>query len=191
MKIIDALGIECPMPVIMAKRVIKEGEENFIVLVDNEVATQNLTKLGNQTGFTVNIKQTQPSKYEVEFTISCKECSMSEENADSYVVVFDSNTVGEGDEDFGKKLIESFLLALTEQDRYPEFIICYNLGIELTTINSNTVEDLEKLEKQGVKIYSCGLCLDHYKLKEQLKVGEITNMYRICEIMTQNRVVKP
>ena len=29
MKEVNALGFECPMPVIMAKRVVKEEEENF------------------------------------------------------------------------------------------------------------------------------------------------------------------
>lgn len=190
MKIINALGIECPMPVIMAKRTIKDGEENFIVLVDNETATQNLSKMAAQTGFNVDIREVEPSKYEVEFLVSCEEC-VADNKEDSYIVVFDSNKVGEGDEDFSKKLMESFLMALTEQDSYPEYVICYNKGVELTTINKNAVEDLEKLANAGVEIYSCGLCLDNYGIKEDLKVGEITNMYRICELMTQYKVVRP
>lgn len=190
MKKIDCLGIECPMPVIMAKRVIKEGEENFLVVVDNEVATQNLSKMAQQTGFEVEINKVSDDYYDVEFKKS-EEASANVKAEDAYVVVFDSNKVGEGDEDFGRKLTESFLVALTEQDKYPEYVICYNKGIELTTINENTIEDLEKLSNSGVEVLSCGLCLDHYQLKEELKIGEITNMYRICELMTQYKVVRP
>ncbi|WP_054252397.1 sulfurtransferase-like selenium metabolism protein YedF [Neofamilia massiliensis] len=190
MKTIDALGIECPMPVIMAKRVIKEGEDNFLVLVDNEVATENLSKMAKQTGFDVDIKKVDDEKYEVVFTKTTNK-ETSKEKEDAYVVVFDSNKLGHGEEEFSKKLIESFLLALTEQDKYPEYVICYNKGVELTTIVDNAVEDLEKLTNAGVEVLSCGLCLDNYHLKDKLRVGEITNMYRICELMTQFKVVRP
>ena len=61
----------------------------------------------------------------------------------------------------------------------------------MTTINEKTIEDFKKLEEKGTEILSCGLCLENYKLKDKLKIGEITNMYRICEIMTKYRVVKP
>ena len=99
--------------------------------------------------------------------------------------------MGDGDENFGKKLLEGFILALTEQDLLPKFILLYNKGVELSTINENTIEDLKKLYDSGVEILSCGLCLDFYNLKDELKVGEITNMYRICELMTKYKVVRP
>ena len=35
----------------------------------------------------------------------------------------------------------------------------------------------------GVKIISCGTCLDFYGLKEKLAVGEISNMYTIYETL--------
>lgn len=187
---IDALGIECPMPVIMAKRIIKEGEKNFLVLVDNVVATENLEKMARQTGFDVEITKKEEKVYEVVFTKS-ENGEKAVVAKDAYIVVLDSNKLGEGEEAFSKKLIESFLVALTEQDKYPEFVLCYNKGVELTTIVENAVEDLQKLANAGVEVLSCGLCLDNYGLKDQLKVGEITNMYRICEIMTNYKVVRP
>lgn len=190
MKTIDALGIECPMPVIMAKRVIKEGEKSFLVLVDNEVATENLSKMAKQTGFAVKVNKVEDKKYEVEFTKE-QDMGASSEKDNAYIVVFDSNRIGDADEAFSKKLIESFLMALTEQDKYPEYIVCYNKGVELTTVNEHAVEDLLKLASAGVEILSCGLCLDNYALKANLKVGEITNMYRICELMTSYKVVRP
>ncbi|MDO5027879.1 MAG: sulfurtransferase-like selenium metabolism protein YedF [Bacillota bacterium] len=190
MKTIDALGIECPMPVIMAKRVIKEGEEKFLVLVDNEVATENLRKIAKQTGFDVAIDKVEENRFEVTFTKG-QTAEKDETKNKAYIVVLDSNMVGQGEEAFSKKLMESFLVALTEQDQYPEYVICYNLGVELTTINDHAVEDLEKLALAGVEVLSCGLCLDNYNLKDKLRVGEITNMYRICELMTQYRVVQP
>ena len=47
---IDAMGLECPQPVIKAKQAMNENtkKEDILVRVDNEVAVQNLTKLGKQ-----------------------------------------------------------------------------------------------------------------------------------------------
>ena len=55
-KTFDARGMACPLPVVNAK---KESEEmtnggTLIILVDNEIAVQNLTKFGNSKGFTVS-----------------------------------------------------------------------------------------------------------------------------------------
>lgn len=189
MKTIDARGFECPMPVIMAKREIRDGADKLLVQVDNEVSTQNLKKMAEQTGFEVEITKIAEDDYKVEFS-RVSEAEIFNPG-DEYIVVMDSNKLGEGDEDFAKTLVESFLLALTEQDTYPAYIIFYNSGVELTTINKKTVEDIKKLEAGGVEVLSCGLCLDFYEVKDQLKVGEITNMYRIVELLTSYRVVRP
>ena len=39
---VNAMGQACPIPVIMAKKAVREntGKENILVKVDNEVATQ-------------------------------------------------------------------------------------------------------------------------------------------------------
>jgi hypothetical protein len=42
-----------------------------------------------------------------------------------------------------------------------------------------------------VEVLSCGLCLDYYGLKDALQVGQVTNMYRICELMTSHPTVRP
>ena len=55
-----------------------------------------------------------------------------------------------------------------------------------------TLEDLKELEAQGVEILTCGTCLNHYGLTDQLQVGTVTNMYVIAEKMTQaSLIVKP
>lgn len=197
MKEVDARGIECPMPVIMAKRVVNEGEREFRVLVSEEIAVNNLKKMASQVGFKVSVSEND-GEYEVIFN---KEDDLkadnktdllsSCENPSDYVVVFDDDKIGDGDVDFSQKLIESFILALSEQEVLPKYVICYNKGVLLTSQRENTVEDLKKLEDAGVKIFSCGLCLDFYGVKEELKVGSITNMYEIINMMRSLRVVRP
>ncbi len=206
MQKIDAKGLDCPRPVIMAKNVIdKENVNELIIEVDNEIATQNLTKLGENLGFYVKVIKEDEKLYKVLMNKSenkvFKEADdirnndmasnpKSLDNSD-YIVVFSSNKMGQGKEEFSTKLLNNFVFALKEQDKKPKFILLYNLGVELTTINENTVEDLLELENQGVEILSCGLCLEEYDVKDKLKVGSVTNMYRICEIMRTFKVVNP
>ena len=42
---IDALGKACPMPVVLAKQALDQGARDITVLVDNDSAVQNLTRL--------------------------------------------------------------------------------------------------------------------------------------------------
>lgn len=194
MKEIDARGIECPMPVIMAKRLVKEDVKIFKVIVNEQIAVDNLKKMASQVNYKTTVAEKEDGEFELLFEksdeISQKE-ALSPMQSNEYIVVLDADKMGEGDEDFSKKLIESFLLALTEQDKYPEYIICYNKGVYLTTKRENAIEDLKKLEEGGVKILSCGLCLDNYGVKEDLQVGSVTNMYEIVGLMTTKRVVRP
>ena len=50
--IVDARGEQCPVPVIKTKKVLDsiEGEAVITVLVDNETAVQNLTRMGRNAG---------------------------------------------------------------------------------------------------------------------------------------------
>ncbi|WP_279086565.1 sulfurtransferase-like selenium metabolism protein YedF, partial [Bilophila wadsworthia] len=108
------------------------------------------------------------------------------------VAVLSANTMGNGEEQLGKILMKSFIFALTKQDHLPETILCYNSGAYLTCEGSDSLEDLKSLEAEGVKILTCGTCLDFYGLKEKLAVGGVTNMYEIVEIMENaGTIVRP
>ena len=50
---VDARGDACPLPVVKAKKAIAElnGAGEVEVLVDNEIAVQNLTKMAQQKGY--------------------------------------------------------------------------------------------------------------------------------------------
>ena len=53
MVLVDARGDACPLPVVKAKQAIAqlEGPGQVEVLVDNEIAVQNLTKMARQKGY--------------------------------------------------------------------------------------------------------------------------------------------
>lgn len=194
MKIIDAMGLACPRPVILTKKAIREENlDEVTVKVDNEIATENLTKMGKQLGFTAEVKTNSKTDYEVYLKkTGDAQCElMFEEDSSEYIVVISSDHMGTGDEAFSKNLLEGFVYALTEQDVAPKYVVFYNMGVTLPSINEKVIGDLKALEERGTQVLSCGLCLGQYDLKEKLQVGEITNMYRICELMIQYKVVKP
>ncbi|UTC66409.1 MULTISPECIES: sulfurtransferase-like selenium metabolism protein YedF [unclassified Treponema] len=194
---VNAMGQACPIPVIMAKKAVREntGKENILVKVDNEVATQNLSKMAAQLGIGVEVNKISEKEFTVLLKaaegVSLNPVEVPQTSNTEYAVVINSDQMGSGDEGFGKKLLEGFIYALTEQDVLPKFVICYNSGVRLTTENEKTVNDLKALASQGCEVLSCGLCLDFYGLKEELQVGSPTNMYRITEIMRTHFVVRP
>lgn len=197
---VNAMGKVCPIPVIMTKKVLRENTtgENIMIRVDNEIATQNLTKMAGQLNIKSNVTKLSDAEYTVLYDLEgCEACvvlndsSVWEQGADEYVVAINSDKMGTGDEAFGTTLLENFIYALTEQDRIPKMVVMYNSGVRLVTENEKTVKDLKTLQEKGTEILACGLCLDFYGLKEKLRVGSATNMYRIVEIMRTNKVVRP
>ena len=61
---IDARGDACPLPVVKAKKAIAElhGPGEVEVLVDNEIAVQNLTKMAQQKGYGSSAEKNWPSR---------------------------------------------------------------------------------------------------------------------------------
>ena len=108
------------------------------------------------------------------------------------VAVISSNVMGNGDDELGKILIKGFIYALSQMETHPDTILFYKGGAKLTTEDSESLEDLKKMEEEGVEILTCGTCLKHYGLMEKLMVGKVTDMYTIAERMTgADKVIRP
>ena len=201
-KTIDCRGMACPLPVVNAKKAAEElnAGDVLTVLVDNEIAVQNLQRFATGKGFQATGSKTAEKEYAVVISIAgTAEEQVQEEitcNLDmrqkGLVVVLSANTMGTGDAKLGTSLMKAFVFALTKQDRLPETILCYNTGAYLTCEGADTLEDLKLLESEGVTVLTCGTCLDFYGLKEKLAVGGVTNMYDIVERMEKaGSIVKP
>lgn len=193
-KIVDCKGMACPLPVVNAK---KEAEalqtgDMLVVLVDNQIAVQNLTRFGENKGYTVSTETRSEREFAVTMQITGEAPAAAQEEeaacaADArkkgLLVVLSANTMGTGDARLGASLMKAFIFALTRQDQLPETVLCYNTGAYLTCEGSDSLEDLKLLESEGVTVLTCGTCLDFYGLKEKLAVGGVTNMYDIVERM--------
>lgn len=202
-KTLDCMGMACPIPVINAKKAIESFTEDgtLHVKVDNETAVQNLTRLGEHNGFVVTTAQDGEKAFTVTMAVKASGAKSAEVPAEvncalpakgGKVVVLSADTMGTGDEKLGKKLMKAFIFALTSQDEVPEKVICYNRGAFLTTMDADTVKDLKTLEDAGATVMTCGTCLDFYGLKQELKVGIVSNMYDIVEAqMHAALIVRP
>ena len=190
---IDCMGMACPLPVINAKKAIEAFTEDgtLHIMVDNDTAVQNLTRLGEHNGFAVSSAQNGDKAYTVTMAVVAGQAKGAQVPAEALscaaparggkVVVLSADTMGGGDERLGKKLMKAFIFALTSQDEAPDKVICYNTGAYLTTRDADTVKDLKTLEAAGTTVMTCGTCLDFYGLKEELQVGVVSNMYDIVE----------
>ena len=54
---VDARGRSCPEPVIMTKRALDQNGNRAMVLVDNQVAVDNITRFSDSRGLKVIVKE--------------------------------------------------------------------------------------------------------------------------------------
>jgi len=200
MEKINAIGDVCPVPVIKTKKALRTTDVVEIV-VDNEIATQNLKKMAEQLGYGYSMNQVSTKEYTVvidknkaddEVCMPMTHVEVNEVKGESYSVFCDTQVMGRGDDVLGTTLMKGFFYALTEQDVLPDKVVLYNGGVHLAVEGSDVLEDLQTLLDKGVEVYACGACANFYGVTDQIKLAEITNMYRIVELMREaNRVVKP
>ena len=194
---VNAMGDNCPIPVIKTKKAIAAltGPETIEVLVDNEIAVQNVTKMASGSGGKVTSEKLGDAEFKV--TIEMEGAPAADEAEavcvpdarDNTVVVVSSDRMGSGNDELGKVLIKGFIFAVTQLDTLPKTMLFYNGGATLTTEDSDSLEDLKSLEAQGVEIMTCGTCLDYYGLKDNISFCKVTNMYRILETMAKEGII--
>ena len=204
-KRINAVGKQCPMPVILAKKALEETPEGgtVTVIVDNDIAVQNLSKLAVQKQYGFVSRETEENLYEVRMTAGSEKTVQPKEQQEEKpmsvegktgdtVVVLSSDKMGEGRPGAREDAHERVCLCADPADQKPDRILLFNNGAKLSCEGSDALKDLKTLEEGGTEILTCGTCLNHYGLEEQLAVGEVTNMYMIAETMMQaSNIVKP
>ncbi|MDD6359295.1 MAG: sulfurtransferase-like selenium metabolism protein YedF [Parafannyhessea umbonata] len=199
---VDARGKACPLPVVMTIKALEElgGAGTVVTTVDNETAVSNLKNMAAEKGASVEVAA-HDDVYDLTFVVGEDGLKGSASDAvascgvapvRNVVVQITSDKMGEGDEQLGRQLMTAYVFALTQLEELPQTILFYNGGAKLTCEGSPCLEDLEGLQEAGVKIMTCGTCLNHYGIADTLKVGEVTNMYSIAETLNNaSLVVRP
>lgn len=197
---VNALGDKCPVPVVKTMKALAalKGPAEIEVLVDNDTAVKNVTKLASGKGLKVSSEKLCDTEFAVRIeaegpVAAGEEAPVCAPNVKGdFVVAFDSDAMGRGDDELGRTLMKGFIYALSQLEQLPRTLLFYNGGARLTTEGSVSLEDLKSMEAQGVEILTCGTCLNFYGLTEKLSVGAVTNMYSIVEkLSTAAKVIKP
>lgn len=189
MKKIDCCGLNCPEPVLRTKKALSENlGANIVVAVDNETARENVLRFARNQG--------RKAEWEEEsglfnISITAGDESRAEETQETVVVdqsdcpvlFFSNNELGAGSRELGEMLMRNFIYTLTKRETLPQALVFMNSGVKLCIEGSAAIEELQFFEKEGITILVCGTCLDYYELKDKHRVGQVSNMYDIADLL--------
>nr|WP_320048477.1 sulfurtransferase-like selenium metabolism protein YedF [uncultured Desulfuromonas sp.] len=193
MKILDCRELQCPRPVLETrKQILAHPDEPVQVRVGNDIAQANVTRLATKEGFSVtathkgdeivlDLTPTGKERDTAQTTVTAK----AEKVAGDTVIYISSSSMGRGSDDLGEVLMRNFICTLLEASELPATMLFVNSGVKLTCEGSAVLEPLQHLVEAGVTINVCGLCLEFYELKDQIKVGQVSNMLDTVEAMQQ------
>ncbi|HSR37238.1 MAG TPA: sulfurtransferase-like selenium metabolism protein YedF [Desulfurivibrionaceae bacterium] len=201
-KLLDCRGMLCPQPVLATRDALAAmGEGVLTVVVDNDASRSNVERFAVSQGCSVSVAG---GEGEFRLAITKKAGAAPQagaQAAEAYtcptpaaglVYVIPSDAMGHGDDNLGRVLLRAFIKTIDEMRPLPDAIYFYNTGVKVTASDSDLIPPLKVLEAQGVAIFSCGTCLDFFNLKNELRVGTITNMYEIMTAMSNAaRVLSP
>ena len=199
-QIVDARGEQCPIPVVKATKALNEMSGGILeVHVDNTIAVQNLQRMAAGRQLEANAVTQAEDHYIVTIAVSegtaeaaPADCGCAPMVFGDTVVAIDTNVMGRGSDELGTTLLKGFVYAVSQLPELPKTIILYNGGVQLAVNGSDSLQDLQEMERQGVEVLACGTCLNYYGLADQLAVGSVTNMYTIVEKLAgAGKIIKP
>ncbi len=192
-KLLDCRGLSCPQPVLKTKEALEVLDKGILkVLVDNEGSCTNVLRFAQSQGHMAQSSKNPSGYYEVVIekgtgdvvrdVLSPTVCDAA--SSRTMVVVVSSEGLGRGDDELGRRLMAAYLDTLGQFAKDITHIVFINTGVKLATEGSPVLEQVQALERMGAKILSCGTCLNHFGLTEKLKVGTVSNMLSILEVLT-------
>ena len=196
---IDCRNLACPEPVIRTKNALEglTNGEKLEILVNSIAPKENISRFLKNQNVEFSVEQ---NGAETKITAVKGESKLELANFDEFVceitpknkktvVYLNEEYAGSGD--VGVSLLAKFLGALLQVDSKPEYVLCVNNAVKMTTNRAHpSFKPLKDLEATGVKILSCGSCLEAYKLVSDLSVGEMSNAYEVMQILTTHEQIK-
>jgi selenium metabolism protein YedF len=188
---IDARGIACPKPVIMAEEALAKISEGTVdILVDNEASVANLKRFSTKCGFyTESAKEEKYWRVRIVKGYVCVVPSAEDSPKGlekDILVIIASDTMGKVEE-LGTILMKGYFETIKVTKELPHTIIFLNAGVRLTTVSDKFIPLLKEIESMGVEIFTCGTCLKYFGLESELKVGYRGTTNHIVEGMKEFR----
>lgn len=193
---INARGLACPQPVVLSMKALAEMESGkLIVLVDNEVARDNVKRMAEHEGCMVTVEG-KGDGFELQITREPRATFTPEWMTDqkflggTLVYLFESDFIGRNRE-LGKILINGFLNAIASLPKRKSKIVLISNGVRLAVTGSYVLETLLELKQSSFEILICGTCLDFFKIRDKVQVGTVSNALEIMKALTNaGKVVK-
>ena len=189
----------CPEPVIKTKNALEglKNGEKLEILVNSIAPKENISRFLRNQNVEFSVEQ---NGAETKITAVKGESKLELANFDEFVceitpknkktaIYLNEEYAGSGN--VGVSLLAKFLGALLQVDNKPEYVLCVNNAVKMTTNRAHpSFKPLKDLEAAGVKILSCGSCLEAYKLVSDLSIGEMSNAYEVMQILTTHEQIK-
>ena len=173
---IDARGIGCPKPVIMAEEALQKISEGSVeILVDNDASVSNLKRFAAKNGlYSESFKEERHWRVKLVKGYICDTPKPAEEppteSEKDIILIVASDTMGK-DEILGRILMKGYFETIRVTKELPHTIFFLNAAVKLTTIDEELLPVIKEIESMGVEIFSCGTCLKYFGLESSLKVG--------------------
>ncbi|CAD7286270.1 sulfurtransferase-like selenium metabolism protein YedF [Campylobacter suis] len=194
---IDCRNLDCPQPVINTKDALSELKdgESLEIFVNAIAPKENISRFLNsqKQAFTISDLENGETLFRVVKNGELKDISFDEFNCEipakrQKVLYLNEDRAGSGE--VGEVLLSKFIAAFMQVQSKPSTILLVNTAVKMTTDRSHpSFRALKELENAGVKILSCGSCLEAYKLVDKLAIGEITNAFEVVDILSKNDVI--
>ncbi len=68
MDFIDARGLSCPQPVLMAKKALAKKEPSYTILVDTKAAKENVSRFAAHSGYEITAQATDNEYFTLSLT---------------------------------------------------------------------------------------------------------------------------
>lgn len=182
MKVVDARGQACPEPVILTRSALSETG-NVLVIVDNETARINVSRMAERAGCHVKAEQREDGTYLHIVKVDPLLGQVETKSDKAVIVLVAGDTMGRGVAELGSILMRGFFHTLNEVEPPPSTIVFVNRGVHLVTRGSKVLDDLRALCDKGVEVLACGTCLKYYGLTDKVEAGQVSNMYSIAETL--------
>ncbi|MBW1807441.1 MAG: sulfurtransferase-like selenium metabolism protein YedF [Deltaproteobacteria bacterium] len=202
-KTLDMRGRTCPEPVVETGKALSDNDiVKLIIIVDNDAAVENVQRMVTSKGWSSTVEKKSDDEFIVKAlrgasqlsTASEDECIVCQapESRPWVAILIASSCFGRGDDELGRKLMGGFVKTIKQLDPVPECIIFINSGVKLVIQGSEVVDVLKELSESGVQILACGTCLEHFKIMDEIAVGNVSNMLEIAStLVSADRIVRP
>ena len=196
---LDGFGKACPMPLVMVKKEIDKGNTDISIKVDNDTAVKNITRLAKKKGLGFSVAPIEGGfaitiggeldAEAAEAPIAAASCGVSG-NSCGYSVFIGKDFVGDGDRELGYNLMKMAIYTLNQADVPPMNLLFMNAGVKLVCgEEAQIIDSVKEMMDKGTDVLVCGTCLNYFGLTDDLKVGEVSNMYDILERMHESSKV--